>query len=202
MKRYLILVLLSFLLVFCKKETEKESIKIENKIETLEANSIEKNNPEIPIRVFADLINLTETKSLEFLTTTSGVVPHSDLESLCKQEKEGFYGFYHLINKDQKYRMIGMLTVYTTDKPESWKFNSKNESLSILELKTDDIKVWDSIAIGTEKSKLLDFIGTSFHYKKGSTLYAELGEYKSSFTISNDTISGIKIVKSCKEKSR
>ncbi|KAA1240784.1 hypothetical protein [Aquimarina sp. RZ0] len=202
MNRYLILILLSLFLVSCKKETKKEPVEIKNKIEVVEKKSVQENNPEIPIREFSDPINLTEIKNLEFLTTTSGVVPHSELESLCKQNEEGFYGFYHLINKNKKYWMMGLLTVYVTDKPESWKFNSKNETLSMLELKTDDIKVWDSISIGISQSKLLDFIGTSFHYKKGSTLYAELGEYKSSFTMSKDTVSGIKIVKSCKEKSR
>lgn len=202
MNRYLTLILLIFFLISCKKGTEKEATKVENKIEIADEGSVQENNFERVMSEFSDPINLTEIKNLEFLTTTSGVVPHSELESLCKQEKEGFYGFYHLINKDQKYRMIGLLTVYTTDQPENWKLNSKNESLSILELKTNDIKVWDSISIGTDQSKLLDFIGNSFHYKKGSTLYAELGEYKSSFIISKDTISGIRIVKSCKEKSR
>ena len=200
MNRYLILILWSLFIVSCKGKIDNEPIEIKKKIEIIDKKPVQDNDPEIPIKEFSDPINLTEIKNLEFLTTTSGVVSHSELESLCEQNEEGFYGFYYLINKNEKYRIMGLLTVYTTDKAKSWRFTSKNESLSMLELKTHDIKVWDSIAVGIDQSQLLNFIGTNFHYRKGNTLYAELGEYKSSFTISNDTISRIKIVKSCKEK--
>ncbi len=202
MNKNILLIALIFTLLSCKKRIENGRTVIKKKTEIVDENSIPEIDSKKLNKKFPEPLNLKNIKNLEFLTTTSGVVAHSQVESLCKQDEEGFYGFYYLINKEKKHRKIGLLTVYTTDKPENWKFNSENESLSIIELQTDDLKVWDSIAVGISQSKLLNFIGKNFHYKKGSTLYTEIGEYKSSFTISKDTISEILIVKSCNIKRK
>lgn len=153
-------------------------------------------NNETIDKEYSQPINISDIKKLDFLMTTSGVLPISKAKFLCNNEKDGFYGFYSLIHKDKK-QLMGLLTVYTTDIAGNWGYDSTNETFSSIELTTSDIKVWDSINVGISKSELLNFIGTNIYAKEDETIHIDLGEYFSSFAISNDTISSIKIIKLC-----
>ena len=176
------------LFIACKANSER--------VDQIKENLVETDTKERQEALFAEPINIGAIKQLGFITTTSGVVPIAEAESFCQQQNEGFYGFYHLINKTNN-QMIGVLTIFTTDQPQDWKVTSKRESLFRIKLETNDIQVWDSISVGMNENNLSDFIGDHFHYKKGTTMYAELGDYKSNFTINSDTISRIEITRSC-----
>ena len=141
-------------------------------------------------------INLKEIKTLDFLTVTSGVVPNSETNKLCKPDTIGFFGGYNLINKNTN-ELIGYLKVFTTDKPETWRFDNNNEIFSAIELTGQDVSVWDSIKIGLIENKLIEFIGQNFHYKKGQTIYADFGDYDGTFWIDKGKISKLEIRNIC-----
>ncbi|MGQ1788551.1 hypothetical protein [Saccharicrinis sp. GN24d3] len=143
-------------------------------------------------------VNLKEIKALDFLTVTSGVVPTSETIKLYRPDTTGFFGGYNLINKNSN-EYIGYLKVYTTDKPEAWRFDSNNEIFCAIELVQQDIAVWDIIKIGLKEDVLIGFIGQNFHYKKGQTIYADFGKYDGTFWITDGKISKLEIRRINKE---
>ncbi|MFI5220347.1 MAG: hypothetical protein ACHQNT_12755 [Bacteroidia bacterium] len=149
--------------------------------------------------IFSEPVPLNEIKQLNFLETTSGVAVISETKIFCKPSEAGFFGFYYMFNKTkQPWDYIGILKVHTTDKPEKWRFDTKNEIFVEIELENTDISVWDSIKVGVSEGGLMKFIGDNFHYKKGTIVYAELGDFKANFTIADDKISKLKVGRYCK----
>jgi hypothetical protein len=151
--------------------------------------------------IFVEPLSIDELKSLEFLITTSGVVPDSDAKRLCPKDSVGFFGFYTLINKNTR-EQIGTLNVHTTEKPENWKYDSRIEKFASITLLNNDVKIWDRAFIGMSKKQVLDFIGHRFHYTKGQTMYSNFGVYDGSFWFTKDTVNKIEIKKTCFKKRR
>ena len=145
-------------------------------------------------------IDITELKKLPFLTTTSGVLPISESENLCKPEVDGFFGHYYLINEDNNWVHIGELYVYAEGEPENWQYDTAIETFAKIKLLQSDIKVWDIIGVGTHEKDVIAFIGQNFHYKKGTILHADINEYSADFTILADTINRLTIRRNCKTK--
>ncbi|MBN2348530.1 MAG: hypothetical protein JXJ22_06830 [Bacteroidales bacterium] len=141
-------------------------------------------------------INLIEIKKLDFLTVTSGVIPISKTDKLCRLDTTGFFGEYTLINKNTN-KIFGNLKVFTTDKPENWRFDNNNEIFSVIELIGKDISLWGELTVGQTESDLKEFIGQNFHYKKGQTIYADFGDYDGTFWINNGVIEKLEIRKIC-----
>lgn len=142
-------------------------------------------------------VDLKKLLSEDFLETTSGVIPKSETKNFYKPFETGFFGSYTLLNTNDttEKRYIGNLIVFTTEQAENWRQDSENQFFVEIELEQPIIFVWDSISVGISENKLLDFIGDNFHYKKGTLIYSELGDYTCNFYIVADTIRQIKIGK-------
>ena len=145
----------------------------------------------------ADPINISRVKALDFLTTTAGVIPEAEAAKFCPVDTVGFLGFYHLINK-QTLKQLGMLTVSCGDKPENWRYDTKNERFVAIELNGNAIKVWDRELIGMTKELLLKFIGPRFHYLKGQTMFVDFGDYEGVFWLKGKVVYKLEIKKNCK----
>lgn len=197
-------ILLFHLVIFfnygCKTKSEVVQERINEYLENVKTDTPGSELGDSLKASFSEPISINVIKDLDFLATTSGVVPISENKKFCKPDKDGFFGFYHLLNKNSDYQMMGILTVFTTDEPKSWKFGSSNEELTQLELETSDIQIWNGIHVGMNKTELImDFIGNKFHYQKDTLLYAEIGGYASSFIITSDTVSRINLTKTCEK---
>ena len=124
------------------------------------------------------------------------VVPHSDTSRFCNPTKNGFFGFYSIIDKKND-EQIGTLYIHTSDKPENWKSDSQNETFTSINLLSNDIVIWDSLKVGLTQSELNNFIANQFHYKKGQTVYSDFGKYEGIFTMRNDSIVKLEIKTKC-----
>jgi hypothetical protein len=190
-----ILILISFL--SCQNRTQtNDLINIDTSIiieDSNSSNASSKAQLGLPV-------SLKDLKKLDCLTTTSGVIPKSETSKLCKPDTNGFFGEYVLINKN-KNKIIGYLKVYTTDKPEMWRFDSENETFTAIELIGDEIRIWGKITVGTTEIDLEKFIGQNFHYKKGQTIYADFGDYNGTFCINNGKIEKLEIQIVCIDKN-
>ena len=156
-------------------------------------------DPSPVLKIVDPPVDIKMIKNLPFLTTTSGVVPVKETKKLCKPAMSGFFGHYQLINKNNK-SFIGQLFVYTTDKPGNWRFDTNNEAFAEIQLVSNEIKVWDSLGVGTNKKDLLAFIGQNFQRQKGTVLQTDIGDYSAYFTILADTVSRLLIRKTCETK--
>lgn len=149
---------------------------------------------------FQEPFDIQHIKTRANKSSTSGVVPHSQSKSFCKQLGTGFYGFYYLLMNDSHNGPVGLMTVYTNDHPNRWRYDTVNELLYSLELETKDITLWDSISIGMNKNDLLEFInGNTIDYNKNQ-IVTTLGDFNSTFQISNDTVYHIKIERNCSKE--
>jgi len=180
------LILISF--ISCNED--KVSTEIKNEIKTID--TIQKTKSKL-----SEPVDIVDLKSLEWLTTTSGVVPHSELKNLCVQNDSlGFYGFYFLIDKTVV-RPIETLKIHTSQHNKKWNFDSKKEQFVEINLTSNKITIWDSIKVGLSEEKLKQFIGERFHYKKGTMIYSDLDSYEGIFIIANDTIIELTIKNKC-----
>jgi hypothetical protein len=182
-----------------KKENEIPEEKTSN-TDTLETNKIIIDSDSLQAdKTFGEPINILELKRLTFLTVTSGVLPHSESNTLCKPSDHKFFGHYQLIDKsDDKFGFIGQLVVSVPNKAESWTYENDYETFVEIKLESKKIRVWKEIGVGTIETHLKSFIGDNFNYKKGTMIYAELGDYSLNATILGDTINKLTVGKYCK----
>ncbi|PTB97261.1 hypothetical protein C9994_03535 [Marivirga lumbricoides] len=150
--------------------------------------------------VYDQPLIINEIKSLDNILFTSGIVPHSDTNRFCKPDSSIFFGFYILINKELD-EQIGTLYIHTTDSPENWRADSKNEKFESIRLFSDDIVIWDSLKVGLSENELKQFVAKQFHYKKGQTIYADFDEFEGFFTIRNDSVVSLEINTKCLNKN-
>ncbi len=146
-------------------------------------------------------VNIKNIKKMINIATTSGVLPTSESANFCRPTGNGFFGHYQLITKNNsKYPLIGQLIIFTTDKPQEWKFDNNNETFVEIKLVSSDIKVWESISIGSTEKEVLQFIGSNFHYKKENVLYCEIGIYSANFVIIKNKVTQLTVGKYCINK--
>ena len=171
---------------------QKEFVRDENgKLERIEYFDskeinyrIENKKEQKEIKHYNEPLDLIKVK--ERFDNTSSVLSSEKSNEFCNPNKSYFFGMYFLIGNNET--PFGRLTIYIKDKVGVWQSDNTNEEFAEINLKTDEIAVWDSIVVGMKEKELLDFIGSSFHYKKGTSVYAELGEYSGRFRINADTI--------------
>ena len=133
--------------------------------------------------------------------TTTSMVSKKDYKNQCVNNKEGFLGSYNLFIKGYA-RPVGYMIVLCTDDPNHWNYNTKNEDLIEIEINSSKIIAWDSIKVGMKENILINFLNKSFHYKKGTLIYSEIGNYIGEFKINSDTIEKMTIKKNCSEPTR
>ncbi len=144
-------------------------------------------------------VDIAELKRSPFLSVTSGVLPYSESKAFCQPQKHSFFGHYQLIDKsDDQLGLMGRLIVSVPNKTKKWSYESTDETFVEIKLASKKIKVWKEIGIGTKEDQLNSFIGDSFHYKKGTMIYAVLGDYTLNATILVDTIHELTVGKYCK----
>lgn len=202
LKRHYIYLITIFILTACltvdKKESENsdENNFIADSLNTTVINQYSESFKDE--KTFREPIDIIELKRLPFLTVTSGVWPHSESKTFCKPNKHKFFGHYQLIDKsDDKFGFIGQLIVSVPNSAEYWTYENDYETFVEIKLENSKIKIWNDIGVGTEETQLKSFIGDNFHYKKGTMIYAELGDYALNATILGDTINKLTVGKYC-----
>ena len=192
----LIIFILTLFFTSCNNVENKDNITINNNsviTDTFDIipDTIKKN------KEFSCPIDLKKLLREDFLETTSGIYRASETEEFFKPSISGFFGSYTLLNKNgprgKKY--IGDLIIYTTERAENWRQDSDNQFFIGIKLEQSTISIWDSVKVGISEKTLLDFIGENFHYKKGTTIYSELGDFSCSFIIKGDSVSFISVIK-------
>jgi hypothetical protein len=98
---------------------------------------------------------------------------------------------------DSKFGFIGQLVVSVSCNSENWTYNNDSESFVELRLENKGIKIWKEIGVGTTENDLNSFLGSNFHYKKGTMIVAEINDYTLNATILGDTINTLTIGKYC-----
>jgi hypothetical protein len=182
------------------KEVNENLDETNLKTDTLVTNkiSLDKSNSEEKV-TFGEPIDILELKGQTFLTVTSGVWPHSESKTFCKSSDHKFFGHYQLIDKsDGKFEFIGQLIVSVPNSAEGWTYDNDYETFVEIKLESNKIRIWNELGVGNKESHLKKFIGDNFSYKKGSTIYAELGDYSLNAIILGDTIYKLTVGKHCK----
>lgn len=141
-------------------------------------------------------VNIVAIKTLQWAIFTSGVVSSTDSKRYCSDDSLGIYGFYFLIDKEIG-APIGKLIIHTRESAQNWRADNKDEEFASIELKSNKIKVWNKISVGSTEKDVLELIGENFHYKKGTIIHADIDNYSADFTIVNDTVNKIIISKTC-----
>lgn len=203
LKRHYIYLITIFTLTACSAvDKEGNEISTENnfKADTLKTNELNLDSANLKNeKTFGGPIDILELKGLKFLTVTSGVWPHSESKTFCKPYDHKFFGHYQLIDKsDDKFGFIGQLIVSVPNSAESWTYENDYEIFVEIKLENSKIRIWKDIGVGTKETQLKSFIGDNFHYKKGTMIYAELGDYSLNATILGDTINKLTVGKYCK----
>jgi hypothetical protein len=191
MIKYPVTFIILVILFSCKSRTEN-----------LTGNDSKQFNTEITSTsdsVFVDPISIDEIKNLDFITTTSGVIPKSETEKLCSTDTNGFFGFYTLINRFTN-KQIGELKVFTADEPTHWKKDTENEKFAAIKVLSNEIKVWNLTLIGLTKSELNQITKDRFHYLKGQTMYVDFNGFDGTFNFRSDTVNTFEIKRTCLKK--
>lgn len=142
-------------------------------------------------------LDIDSLESQEWLETTSGVLSDRETKDLCPKNASGHFGRYFLIDRGAQAMPFGELTVHFQSHPAEWRYRNHEDEFVSLMLRTDRLRIWDTLAVGDQRSKVLVFVGKRFHYDKGSLLYATIGEYGCAFKILGDTIHDLTITKTC-----
>lgn len=172
-----------------KNVLEKEKVALKNEKTEIQDSAL---------TLKLDEINVYSLKTLESLTTTSGMLPISEYKDYCLTDSNEFLGTYTLIDKNVN-RPFGLMVVRCSDNPNNWKFSTKNEELVSLKLTSDYLSLWDRIAVGMSEEELQDFIGKRFHYKKGQMIYSDFDKYEGVFWLDNGIIKKLEINLICKD---
>lgn len=91
------------------------------------------------------------------------------------------------------------MIVFYPGKAENWKFDTIDEILLELITESQSIKVWNKNLIGISVKELNEFIGQNFHYKKGQTYYADMGDYECIIYFKNELTYKLRIKRKCKK---
>jgi hypothetical protein len=147
-----------------------------------------------------ETIDINEIKGLDFLTTTSGVIPLSETKFLCKPDAAGFFGFYSLINKHTN-TLFGYLKVYVPESSKAWRFDSDNEYFSSIELVGSDIELLNKFKVGMSEYQLMESLGSSFDRKHEGVVYASFKKYVGSFCIDEARVKKVTVHRFCDRSS-
>jgi len=188
MIKYTIILIFCIILFSCKSRTENVTEDDSKQSNTKIINASDS--------VLVDPISIDEIKNLDFIITTSGVLPISETEKLCPKDTNGFFGFYTLINRNTN-EQIGELQVFTTDEPTEWKKDTNNEKFAAIKVFSNEIKVWNLNMIGATKSEVDKIAKDKFHYLKGQTMYVDFNGFDGTFNFRNDTVNTFKIKRTC-----
>jgi hypothetical protein len=197
---YLIILFTSTACLTVDKKGNDNSDETNLKTDTLVPNKISLDRGISEEReTFGEPIDILVLKGQTFLTVTSGVWPHSESKTFCKSSDHRFFGHYQLIDKsDEKFEFIGQLIVSVPNSAEGWTFDNNYETFVEIKLESNKIRIWNELGVGNKETHLIKFIGDNFSYKKGTTIYAELGDYSLNATILGDTINKLTVGKYCK----
>jgi hypothetical protein len=147
-------------------------------------------------------ININEIKKRFSKYSTSGVLPSNERKRYPTANSNGFLGFYQLFEgaEQTEIKFIGELIVHVNGTPEKWRYDNTDETFISIRLHSGNILVWNRLGIGSSESDVLKFINGNFHYKKGSTLYSEIGDFSIEFIITDGTVKELEVRKMFKTK--
>ena len=146
-------------------------------------------------------VNIDSLKAQPWLETTSGVLSKREALLLCPKDTSRHFGRYFLIDRFDGKGPFGELTVHYSSESGNWLYLPNNDEFVGIVLRTDRISLWGELSVGDRESKILDFIGKRFHYKKGTVLVTDIGEFQCAFTILGDTVHELSVMRNCEVPS-
>lgn len=143
-------------------------------------------------------IDIFQLKKLDFISTTSGVLSHTDSKDFCAPTDHQFFGQYFLLDRaDEQSEILGKLIVSVPKRVKVWTYENDYESLVQLELESNKVSLWNKIRVGTSDSELMNFIEPYFSYKKGVFIYAWLGGYALAAEMEGTAVKKLIVTKIC-----
>ena len=124
--------------------------------------------------------------------STSTVIPLSESQGFYRPDQSGFYGLYTLYDDNIK-SVCGEMTIFNKGTPQNWKYDNEDDIFISLDFSYGDLMFLKNIRLGLSEKDLKEKLKNYFHYKKGMTIHADIGNYSSDFLLEKDTISKIKI---------
>jgi hypothetical protein len=156
LKKSLLLISVCLVCTYCTNKVDKESgltISLTDSIETDKEREIKKYST-----IFEEPFNLDSIKNKYREYTTSTLLSIKQTELFYRQNDNGYYGQYNLIEKSSNgFKRIGMLTVFNNINP--WIFENETDKFTEIICKESGIYVYDSICIGTEIHELMNKLG-------------------------------------------
>lgn len=143
-------------------------------------------------------IDINALKHEPWLDVTSGVLGPKDIAKICPNAPpEWFFGHYYLLDKEEISGPVGKLTIYKKSKGKGWFQDDQDEELMQLETRSSRIRAWGKVSVGSTRDSVLAFIGQHFHYTKGLTLVASIGEYHCVFSLADGVVYEMTIRRDC-----
>lgn len=124
--------------------------------------------------------------------TTSTVLSKIASMDYHKPDPDGFFGSYTLIDSALK-RPVGELVVFNKGVPQKWQYDNREDIFVALDDYQGDMHFLVDIGIGQPKALLHEKLHDYFHYQKGSTIHADIGNYSLNCQLQNDSIASISI---------
>jgi hypothetical protein len=185
-KNYLLILICSITIVFCNEKNDKtNSI---NQKKNLDVQTTEKTK----ILLDKSPINLNEIKNKFDEYTTSTILSNAETKIYYIPDTIGYFGSYHLIgNKEGKYKIVGILTVFNNEK--IWTYDNKSDIFIEIVLYDKDVLVYNNIDIGEDEAILLKELGNPHKKIKNHYIYVENNQTIAVFEIIDKKIAWIKI---------
>jgi hypothetical protein len=94
---------------------------------------------------------------------------------------------------------IRKLTIYTPRTAGTWRYADEDEEFVEISLRTNRIKLWNRIAVGSSTADLLEFFEGHPHQWQGSSIVASIGGYEGEFRIVGDSVQEVWVRRVCGE---
>lgn len=144
-------------------------------------------------------INVSMIKSRYQNYSTSGVISKFTSKDLCRPDSVGFFGSYCLIDSISM-RAVGDMVVFNSGKAKSWRYDNQDDIFISLRNYQGDLTFFNGVGVGLPQDSLIKKINSYFHYKKGTTIHADIDKYYLDCQIKNGVINSITIRYVCKDE--
>jgi hypothetical protein len=174
-------ILIIILLSGCARSTEKKN-----------QNSINDPHPFITINNGSFKINAVDIKTHYRGYSTSTILNDENTYQLYKPDTVGFFGEYILIDSTSLER-IGSLIVFNSCSPQNWRYDNDDDIFIMLDYTKGDMSFFNGIRIGLNECEVQEKLKNRFHYKKGTSVHAEIDNYSIDLYITDSKVSRIEI---------
>jgi hypothetical protein len=90
-------------------------------------------------------------------------------------------------------------TIYKPRTAGTWRYADEDEEVVEISLRTNRIKLWDRIAVGSSTVDLLEFLNEHPHHRQGTSIVATIGGYGGEFQMAGDSVQEVRVRRVCGE---